>query len=132
MRGDETPNTLWNLCGAFEELSDTWLAQAKATDVELYEATLNQPRRRTAPPLVEESLQASLLKGIHELLQQLTHYTAANAPKGTKRPTVRRLPRPVTAQQLYARAQARAAYDHVEAALVFIPTEQWEQSQGGG
>lgn len=74
----------------------------------------------------------SLLKGIFELLQQNIHYTAANAPRKTRRPRVRRLPRPKTAAQLWAAAEARRAHEHVESVLVFVPEEQWRaQLQAG-
>jgi hypothetical protein len=130
LRGDETPNTLWNLVTAFEELSDTWLAAAKATDVELYEQTRHLPRRRSSPLLVEETAVVSLLKGILELLQQDVHYTAAAAPPKTKRPKVRRLPRPKTAAHLWAAAEARRAHEHVESVLVFVPEDQWRAASG--
>lgn len=128
--GRETPNTLHNLVGAFEELSDTWLAAAKATDLELYERTRHLPRRRGTPLLVEETVVVSLLKGIVELLQQNIHYTAAGAPQKTKRPRVKRLPRPKTAAQLWAAAEARRAHEHIESVLVFVPERQWRAATG--
>lgn len=130
MRGNETPNTLWNLCRAFEELSDTWLAQAKATDVELHEMTRHLPRRRSTPLLVEETPVVTLLKGIHELLQQDVHWSAIVAPKGSKQPKVKRLPRPETARHLAAKSEARRAYEHVEAALVYVPMDERNASGG--
>jgi hypothetical protein len=117
---------------ALSDMSTSWLAQAQATDLELYEATKDRPRRETDPLLVEETLVVSLLKGIHELLQQNTHYTAAASPKGTKRPKVKRLPRPKTAEQMWARQEARRAHEHVESVLVFVPEDQWKRTHGGG
>jgi hypothetical protein len=116
---------------ALSDMSNSWLAQAQATDLELYEATRDRPRRKSDPLLVEETLVVSLLKGIHELLQQGTHYTAAAAPKGTKRPKVRRLPRPKTAAQLWAREESRRAFEHVESVLVYVPEDEWERSVNG-
>lgn len=120
------------MVSALSQLSTSWLAQARATDLEHYEASRDQPQRASANPLlVEETLVVTLLKGIHELLQQNTHYTAAAAPKGTTRPKVRQLPRPRTAAQLWAREEARRAYQHVESVLVFVPDEQWKQAVDG-
>lgn len=123
---------MWNLCRAFEELSDTWLAQAKAVDVELYEMTRHLPKRKASPLLVEESIEVSLLKGLNELMQQLVGWAAANTPKGTKKPQVKRLPRPETARQIMARVEARRAYEHVEAALVYVPADESTTTHGGG
>lgn len=127
--GTETPNTLHNLVTAFQRRRTSYLAQAQATDVELYEQTIGQPPRTSdgAPDLSEVDLLVSLTMGVHELLQQVVHWTAASAPHGSRRPTVRRLPRPKTAAQLYQRQKAREAHEWVESHLLFVDQSEFER-----
>jgi hypothetical protein len=131
--GTETINTLWNFVKAFQRCRTSYLAQAMATDVELYEQNLNRPTRQaeSAPELVEMDLSASLLMGMHELLQQLVHWTAANVPKGAKKPRVKRLPRPQTATQLYTRRKAREAHERLETEIVYVPQAQFDRIVAG-
>jgi hypothetical protein len=136
--GSQVPNTLHNIVMALQRRRTSYLAQAMATDIEVYEQNLEQPRGRVerAPDLIEVDLATSILMGQHELLQQIVHFTAANAPKKTGRPKVTRLPRPKTAQQLYEAAERRNALAHLESVITFVPQEQWEHNlenaQGGG
>jgi len=120
---------------ALQRRRTSYLAQAQATDVELYEQSIDRPVRRadTAPDLSEVDLAVSLMMGVHELLQQVVHWTAASAPKGARRPTIRRLPRPRTAAQLYQRKQARDAHQWVESHLTFVDAVEFERitSEGG-
>lgn len=123
--GEEAPNTLYNILSALRKRRTSYLAQAIATDVELYERNHSddQPRRRKDPPdLVEVGLNESLLMGIHELLQQIAGFTA-----GQKKPKVKPIPRPVTAAQLYARAEARKQYDEINAVLNFVSQDEFER-----
>jgi hypothetical protein len=119
---------------AFQRRRTSYLAQAMATDVEVYEQNLNRPARRgdNAPELVEMDLSVSLFMGIHELLQQLVHWAAAGVPKGAKKPRVRRLPRPKTAEQLYRRRKARESHERLEAEIVYVPQDEFDRIIAGG
>lgn len=76
-----------------------------------------------APDLVEVDLSVSLLMTAVEVLQQIRDFTA-----GHKRPKVKILPRPKTAKDLYAQQQMRAAREHIESVLVFVPDDQWQRN----
>ena len=134
--GSQCANTLHNVVFALQRRRTSYLAQAQATDVELYEQSLERPVRRSdnAPDLSEVDLSVSLMMGVHELLQQVVHWTAAGAPKGARRPTVRRLPRPRTAAYLYHRKQARDAHQWVESHLTFVDNAEFDRItiEGGG
>jgi len=104
---------------ALQRRRTSYLAQAMGTDVELYEATVDQPRPTPHPDLVEFGLPETLLTGIHELLQQILWWSSATAPKGSKKPKIKRLPVPITAKHRYDRAQAQRAYDDVMSLIRF-------------
>lgn len=133
VRGDEPWATLHNLVTCLQKSSTSYLAAAQATDVEIYAAQIEaNAKRRTsatqaaAPELTEVDLPTSLLMGMHELLQQLVHFTAANAPKKTKKPKVKQIPRPVTAKELYERRRTRESYERLSSMLVF-DTERYHR-----
>lgn len=128
--GSEVPNTLWNLCTALQRRRDSYLAQAIATDVELYEQSLGRPKGRVerSPDLVEFDLNSSLLMGIHEVLQQVLHFAAAAAPKKAGKAKVKPLPRPKTAKHLYDAVKTREAVAHIESVLKFVPQAQFEET----
>jgi hypothetical protein len=114
------------LLTALKRRRTSYLAQAIATDVELYEKhyTGESPRKRKSPPdLIEVGLAETLLMGIHELLQQVVGFTA-----GQKKPKVKPIPRPETAAQIFARTEARKQYDLIMDVLNFVPQEQFERS----
>jgi len=130
LTGRETPNTLHNLLSVLQRRRTSYLAQAMATDVEEYERTLDRPRVQgdRSPDLVEVDLATSLLMGVHELLQQVVHFTAAAAPRKTGRPKVVRLPRPKTAKHLYEAARRREAMAHLESVIRYVPQDEWERN----
>lgn len=133
MRGDETPNTLANLVDALRQRHDSYLAQAVATDVDLYAATKDLPGKRLATPLhVEETPTVALLKVLVEQNQAIVHWLAVAAPKGARRPKPARLPRPKTAAQLWERQQVRQAHEHIESVLVRVPTDEFIRSTQTG
>lgn len=109
---------------------DSYLAQAIATDIELYEQNLNATRGRVerAPDLVEFGPAESLLAGIHELMQQIVWWTSANAPKKAGKPKVTKLPRPKTAKQLYEADLSRKAFAHMQSVVKFVPQDVWERN----
>lgn len=94
-----------------------------AKDVELYEATKDQPRPKGHPELVEFGLVESLLTGVVELLQQLILIQAGKNKK------VKPLPRPITAKQLYERKLSKDAYHNVMSVLRF--TDNTKAETGG-
>ena len=105
-----------------------------ATDVELYEEQLKRfgddPKGGTsAPDLTEVGLLESLVMGMTEQLQVLTHLTAKQKGK----PKVKELPRPKTAAQLYKKAKAREAVEHLEGVIKFVSREEFvENTKKGG
>jgi hypothetical protein len=126
--GTETPNTLANLVDAFDRMTTSYFTEARALDMELFEATKDMPPRKSlGPSLVEETPVVAILKGIHELLQQNVHF-AAGASMSKKKPKVTKLPRPKTSKDAWEQEQARQAYLHLEAVLNFVPQEQFEQT----
>lgn len=120
--GEETLTTLVNLVEAFEARTTSYLSAAKGQDVELYELTMDQPRRKGTPQWVEETPEVALLKGISEQLQVLAHLTA----KRKGRAKVKPYPRPLTAEQLYWREQSRKDFEHINQMLKFVPNEQFQ------
>lgn len=133
MRGDETPNTLWNLCNALKRRRDSYLAQAIALDVDLYEEHVRvhgEPKgKHVAPPdLVEVDVLVSLMMTQVDLTRSVLHYVSAAAPKNTKKPKNKPLPRPKTAADIYKSRKARETYDHLQAVLVFVDDEQWKRN----
>lgn len=108
---------------------DSYLAQAIATDLDLYNPDADGRRRDSSPDLVEVDLGVSLLMSTVELLQQIRDFTA-----GHKKPKVKAIPRPKTAKDLYERQQMRLAREHIESVLSFVPQEQWERTiaEAGG
>lgn len=117
--GTATVNTLHNLLQTLRRRRTSYLAQAMANDMELYKASLDQPRPKNHPDLVEYDLQTSVLVGMHEILQQIRDFTA-----GAKKAKVKPLPRPVTAEQRYKRQKAKQAYEDVMSLLVFTDDPQ--------
>jgi hypothetical protein len=106
-----------------------------ACDVELYEENLDRPTRAArAPDLVEVDLATSLLMGVHELLQQVVHFTASSAPKKAGRPKITRLPRPKTAKHLYEAEQTAQALAHLDSVIRFVPETEWRKTiaEAGG
>jgi hypothetical protein len=133
--GRETPNTLHNLVTALQRRRNSYLAQAMATDLDLYEENLDRPTRaERAPDLVEVDLATSLLMGVHELLQQVVWFTASAAPKKAGRPKITRLPRPKTAKHLYEAAQTAAALEHLDSVIRYVPEIEWRKTiaEAGG
>lgn len=129
--GTETPNTLYNLVQWFRKSHGSHLAAAIAQDMELYEATHDPdrpaPKVRRAPEMAEVDLPTSIFMGIHELLQEIRWWTATNAPKGARRPKVRRFPRPKAAAQLYATKRAREDHAFIEDHLMFVPPAEFDR-----
>lgn len=82
--------------------------------MELYQATLDQPRPKWHPDLVEFGLTESLMTSMVELLVQIRDFTA-----GQKKSKMKPLPRPITAEQRHKKHLARAAYDDVMSKLRF-------------
>lgn len=128
MTGEETPNTLNNLIHAFRRRSTSYLSAAMASDTELYEAQLERyggdmPKGSSAPDLTEVGLLESMLMGIHEQLQALTHIAAKQKGK----PKISHLPRPVTAEQKYKKDQARKAAQHLESVITFVSHERYQE-----
>lgn len=133
MRGDETPNTLYNLCSALKRRRDSYLRQAIALDVDLYEdhvRTHGEPKPRAAEPpeLVEIDLPTSLAMSQLEISRLILHYVSSQSQKGTKKPKVKPLPRPKTAADIYKARKARETYEHLQGVLVFVPDEQWKRN----
>ncbi len=110
----------------------SYLAEAQSLDLELYEATKDQPKRKSSPSLTEVDHATSVLMGIHELLQQLIHWSAAGAPRKTGKPKVKPLPRPKTAADIYARRRAYETHLEIEAAIRFVPQDEFERVIAGG
>lgn len=128
MRGEETVNTLANFIDAFRHDSTTYLYEAMVTDVDLYEATKDQRGKRVADPShVEETPTVALLKVLVEQNQAVIHWLSSAAPKGTRRPKLSRMPRPKTAEQIWLRREARRAYDVVDAAIVYVPDDEFQR-----
>jgi hypothetical protein len=122
--GTEVPNTLANLISAFSRIETSFLAEAIALDTELYDATKDRKQpRRTSPSLIGETREVSILKGMHELLQQIAFY-------GTQRPgrpKVVRMPRPKTAADFAAHRKAYETHLEIEASLKFVPRDEFKR-----
>lgn len=111
--------------GAFSRIETSFLAEAIALDVELYEATKDRKgQRRTSPSLIGETRAVSILKGIHEELQKIAFY-------GTQRPgkpKVVRLPRPKTAADIAARRKAYETHLEIEAAITYVSRAEFDRA----
>lgn len=108
--GQHTWNTLFNLVVAFESRSNSFLAAAMASDVELYESTLdedgNPPEgREFRPPLSEVGVAENILMKIYEELQVVSH--RAGQLKGV--PKVTPFPRPKTARDYHHEREVKLA-----------------------
>lgn len=122
---------------AFSRSPNSYLSEALALDMDLYERTRDQPRRKDHGSLVEETPTVALLKLVVELLQQVAQYSAnAAGGLGVKgKAKVKALPRPVTARDKWERHEARRAFEHLESVIRFVPPEEFDRKiaeSGGG
>lgn len=121
LEGEESLATLANLVRAFRGRRTSYLGAAMITDVELFEASLDQPEPPDpGPSFVEETTEVSLLKVIVEQLQQLSHLTARQ-PGPAK---VKKLPRPRTAEDMYVAWLASLPENNVENDLIFVEQQE--------
>jgi hypothetical protein len=105
-------------------MSTTFTAEAIALDVDLYEATKDrQGKRRVSPSLLEETREVTLLKAIHEVLQSIAFYNTGRPG----RPKITKIPRPKTAADIAARQRAWRTHQEIEAALHFVPREEFDR-----
>lgn len=124
-RGEESLATLANLVSSFRKRRTSFLSESMITDVELFEASLDQPEPPDpGPSLIEETAEVSLLKTIVEQLQANNHYSANRPGK----PDVKRVPRPKTAESIYLERLGMESFRTLEASIVYVDQEQFDRT----
>lgn len=116
---------------AFSRIETSFLAEAIALDLDLYEVTKDtKGERRGSPSLIGETRTVSVLKGIHEELQKIAFYGTGRPGK----PKVVKLPRPKTAKDIHARRRAYETHLEIEAAITYVPRDEFDRviEQHGG
>lgn len=112
-------DTLVNLVEAFRDRSTSHLAAAMASDVELYEESLDEegnppPNRDYRPPLHEVGTTEVILMAIFEELQVVAHRAGQSSGKAKVTP----FPRPIAAAGLHRRMLEKAAEDDLLSVVV--------------
>lgn len=124
---------LWGFINQLPRNSRYW--SARSQDVELYKMAVargHKARKSPPPEAYEYSSEQEYLGIVAELLNNLNWLVAnKDAPKRKrKRYKPLKLPTPQTAAALVRREEARAAHQHLESVVRFVPDDEWLAQQG--
>lgn len=113
--------------------SHYWSARSK--DVELYKLSRNSKIKRKSPPpeAYEIGPEVEVMAALFVQMQQ-TNHLLSQLPKGRKRGRAKRFkpvkwPMPETAAEILKRQERRAAFEHFESVIVYVPDEEWKAQQ---
>lgn len=128
-RGEEKLVTLVNLVEAFRRKRTSFLSAALITDVELYEQSVDKPEPAPTPPdHIDETAELAVLRLVSEQLQQVVHFVASQSPKAAGSPKVKRLPRPLTARDVFMRRNAVRGFAGLESKFKFVSNEEYAEN----